>query len=77
VSAVHLNGVSQSGGYTINNIPLASSITFATPPGSGVAIASDFHWYFLCRFEDDDLDVEEFMANLYALQALQLKTVRS
>ena len=77
VSAICLDGVMQSGGYTINDVPLAPTITFATPPGTAVAVTADFDWYFLCRFENDDLDVEEFMANLYALQSLQLKTVRS
>lgn len=77
VSAVYLDGVAQSGGYTINNAPLAPTVTFAAPPGTAVAITADFDWYLLCRFADDDLDVEEFMANLYALQSLQLKTVRS
>jgi hypothetical protein len=31
----------------------------------------------LCRFDDDDLDTEEFMAQLYALQSLRLHTVRA
>jgi len=77
VSAIYLDGVAQSGGYTIDTTPMSPRVTFATPPGAGIVIAADFGWYFLCRFEDDDLDVEEFMTNLYALQSLQLKAVRS
>jgi uncharacterized protein (TIGR02217 family) len=77
VSAVYFDGVVQSGGYTVNNAPLAPTVTFTTPPGAAVAVTAEFDWYFLCRFEDDDLDLEEFMANLYALQSLQLKSVRS
>ena len=30
--------------------------------GAGVAVTADFHWYFLCRFDDDSEDAEEFMA---------------
>ena len=40
-------------------------------------MTADFDWYFLCRFDDDSEDVEEFMAALYALQSLKLRTVRS
>jgi uncharacterized protein (TIGR02217 family) len=78
VSAVYLNGVAQSSGnYTVNANALAPSVTFATAPGAGVAVTVDFHWYFLCRFDDDSEDVEEFMSTLYALQSLRLHTVRS
>jgi hypothetical protein len=77
VSAVYLGGVAQSGGFTVSTTPLAPSVSFTTAPGSGVTVAADFDWYFLCRFEDDAIDAEEFMAELYALQSLQLKTVRS
>ena len=77
VSAVYLNGVVQSSGFTVNETALAPSITFATAPASGVAVTADFHWYFRCRFDDDSEDVEEFMSGLYALQSLKLRTVRS
>jgi uncharacterized protein (TIGR02217 family) len=77
VSAVYLDGVPQSSGFTVNATALAPSVTFATAPAAGVAVAADFHWYFLCRFDDDDLDTEEFMVALYALQSLKLRTVRS
>ena len=64
VSAVYLNGVVQSSGYTVNATALAPSVTFATAPAAGVAVTADFHWYFLCRFDDDSEDLEEFMAAL-------------
>jgi uncharacterized protein (TIGR02217 family) len=74
---VYLNGALQSGDYTINAIPLAPTVTFAPAPASGVAITADFDWFFLCRFDDDSEDAEEFMATLYALRSLKLRTVRS
>jgi uncharacterized protein (TIGR02217 family) len=73
---IYLDGVLQSGGYTVAVNPLAPTVTFATAPASGVAVSADFHWYFLCRFDDDSADVEEFLAQLYALQSLRLRTVR-
>jgi uncharacterized protein (TIGR02217 family) len=73
---IYLDGVPQSGGYTVAANPLAPTVTFATAPASGVAVSADFHWYFLCRFDDDSADVEEFLAQFYALQSLRLRTVR-
>jgi uncharacterized protein (TIGR02217 family) len=73
---IYLDGVLQSGGYTVAANPLAPTITFAAAPASGVAVSADFHWYFLCRFDDDSAGVEEFLAQLYALQSLRLRTVR-
>jgi uncharacterized protein (TIGR02217 family) len=77
VSAIYLDGIEQTGGFTLGSTPFAPSVTFATPPAAGVAITSDFDWCLLCRFDDDDLDLEEFMANLYSLQSLRLVTVRA
>jgi hypothetical protein len=77
VSAVYLNGVAQAGGFTINNTVFAPSVTFVAAPAAGIAVSADFNWYWLCRFDDDSEDAEEFMATLYALQSLKLRTVRS
>jgi uncharacterized protein (TIGR02217 family) len=77
VSTVYLDGVAQSGGYTMNAAPFSPSLTFATAPLAGVTVTADFHWVFLCRFDDDSEDVEEFMSQLFVLQSLTLRTVRS
>src|SRR5580704_11380795 len=49
VSAVYLDGVPQSSGFTVNAMALALSVTFAAAPAAGVAVTADFHWFFLCR----------------------------
>jgi uncharacterized protein (TIGR02217 family) len=77
VSAVYLNGIEQTGGFAVNAAALAPAVTFATPPAAGVAVTADFDWYLLCCFDDDSEDLEEFMATLYALRSLKLRTVRS
>jgi uncharacterized protein (TIGR02217 family) len=77
VSAIFLDGVVQAGGYTVNATVFAASVTFTTAPASGVAVTADFDWTLLCRFDDDSEDAEEFMSQLYALQSLKLRTVRS
>ena len=76
VSAVYLDGVAQAGGYIVGATPLAPTLSFAAAPAAGVAVAADFTWYLLCRFDDDSEDVEEFMTGLFALQSLKLRTVR-
>jgi uncharacterized protein (TIGR02217 family) len=78
VSAIYLNDIAlPSGDYTINATALAPSLTFAGAPAAGAPISADFDWYLLCRFDDDGADVEEFMSELYALQSMRLRTVRS
>ncbi len=77
VTAVYLDGVMQTGGYTVNATPFAPSITFAAAPAAGAALAADFHWFLLGRFDDDSADAEEFMNTLYRLQSVKLRTVRS
>ena len=77
VYAIYLDGVKQAGGYVVEATPAAPSVVFASAPASGVAVTADFDWFFLCRFDDDIEDVEEFMTRLYALQSLRLETVRS
>jgi uncharacterized protein (TIGR02217 family) len=74
---IYLDGVLQSSGFAVNATALSPTVTFATAPASGVVVSADFHWFFLCRFDDDSADLEEFMAELYALRSFRLRTVRS
>ncbi len=75
VSAVYLNGVAQLSGWTVS-AGWAPAITFASPPGAGVAVTADFGVLWLCRFAEDVQDFEEFMAMLFALRTLKLMTAR-
>ena len=75
VNNVYLNGVVQAPGTWLFTAP--NSVGFATAPAAGVAIAADFTFAFQCRFLDDQMDFEEFMAQLFALQSLRLQTVRA
>ena len=76
VSAVYLDGAplpaaawSCSGGY-------APAIALASPPATGALVSADFGVLWLCRFADDGLDFEEFMAMLFALGTVKLQTAR-
>lgn len=74
---IYIDGVLQSSGFTVNTDVPSPTVTFATAPAAGLAVSADFHWYLLCRFDDDSEDAEEFMSALYALQSVRLRTVRS
>ncbi|HKR18643.1 MAG TPA: DUF2460 domain-containing protein [Stellaceae bacterium] len=69
VSAVYLAGVVQSpSAYSVN--PTTGLLTFTAAPASGAAITADFSYYFRCRFAEDTVDFEKFMATLYRAQKL-------
>jgi uncharacterized protein (TIGR02217 family) len=74
VSAVYLNGVAQSSGWSLTT---PNSLVFAAAPGSGVTIGATFTFAFQCRFDSDDTDFEQFMSNLWKLDSLKFKSVRT
>ena len=75
VSAVYLAGVAQSpSSYSVN--PTTGLLTFTTAPASGAATAADFSYYFRCRFAEDTVDFEKFMATLYRAQKLAFVSLK-
>jgi uncharacterized protein (TIGR02217 family) len=72
VAAVYLAGAPVTSGWTVSG----NTITFATPPASGVVISADFSYGFVCRFLEDTIDFEEFMDNLWQLKSLKFRQVR-
>jgi uncharacterized protein (TIGR02217 family) len=74
VSDVYINGVSQSSGWSLST---PNSLVFTTAPGSGASIAATFTYAFQCRFDSDDMDFEQFMSNLWKLDSLKFKSVRT
>lgn len=74
VSNVYLNGVNQASGWTLT---APNTLTFASAPGLGVAITASFTYAFQCRFDDDNLDFEEFMSALWRLESLKFRSVRA
>jgi hypothetical protein len=73
VSSVTLNGTSTSA-FTLTS---PNSITFTTAPGSGIHIAATFTYAFQCRFADDEMDFEQFMSNLWKVDSVKFRSVRS
>jgi len=58
--------------YAIAN----GAVTFATAPASGVALAWTGYFAFLCRFDGDDLDFEQFMASLWKADSVKFRSLR-
>ena len=75
VSHVYLNGTPQSGGSYSLTAP--NTLTITTPPGAGVVVSADFAFAFQCRFIDDQMEFEEFMSNLWKLQSMKFRSVKS
>jgi len=75
VSAVYAAGVAQSPStYSVD--PASGLLTFAAAPAAGAAIAADFSYYFRCRFAEDSVDFEKFMATLYRAQKLAFVSLK-
>ena len=70
---VYLNGVPQASGFSFTP---PNTLTFASAPGAGVVVAADFSFAFNCRFLDDQMDFEEFMANLWQLASMKFRSVK-
>jgi hypothetical protein len=74
VSQVTIGGVAQPSGWSLTT---PNSLVFAGPPGSGALIGASFSYAFQCRFDDDATDFEQFMQNLWRVDALKFRSVRT
>ena len=52
-------------------------VTFAAAPAVGAAIGWTGYFGFLCRFDDDKLDFEQFMQNLWKADSVKFRSVRA
>ena len=54
-----------------------NTLTFAQRAGRRAStISADFSYAFNCRFLDDQMDFEEFMANLWRLDSMKFRSVK-
>ena len=75
IANVYLNGAAQSSGSYSRTAP--NTLVFGSAPGSGIPITADFSYAFNCRFLDDQMDFEEFMSNLWKLDSMKFRSVKS
>jgi uncharacterized protein (TIGR02217 family) len=74
VSAVSVGGAALTTGWSIAT---PNSLTFATAPAAGAAVVASFAYAFLCRFDGDDLDFEQFMSNLWRAESVKFRSLRA
>jgi hypothetical protein len=72
--AIYNAGTLVTSGYTISNP--GGVVTFTTAPAAGHALTWTGAFGFLCRFDADDLDFEQFMANLWKVDSLKFRSLR-
>ncbi len=72
---VYLNGVSmpQSGNWWIDTD--LRTLKFKSAPAAAVAITADFGFFYLCRFIDDALDLEQFMSGRWTVKSLKFRSI--
>jgi hypothetical protein len=76
ISTVYFDGAPQPSDSWSATPGYGPAVAFATAPAAGVVVSADFGALWLCRFAEDALDFEEFMAMLFALNTVKLTTVR-
>ena len=65
--------VVSSSAYTISN----GVVTFTSAPANGAALTWTGAFGFLCRFDADDLDFDQFMSNLWRVDSVKFRSVRA
>lgn len=76
---IYLNGVLQTTGYTVTGWGSSSPgvVTFASAPGSGVAITADFTYYWPVCMDADTLEFNRFLSQYYKVQKFTFQSVRN
>jgi hypothetical protein len=74
IANIYLNGAPQSSGFSLST---PNTLAFTSAPGNGVVVSADFSYAFNCRFLDDRMDFEEFMSNLWKLDSMKFRSVKS
>lgn len=74
-AAVYANGVPVD--PSLWDLVAPSTLRFVTPPTVGTVISADFYFAFLCRFSEDEMDMQQYMDNLWEVRSLKFQSVRS
>jgi len=80
LTGIYSNGTLVPGAnYTQSNLnapPIGGAqVVFSSPPASGVVLSWAGNYSYLCKFDEDMLDADEFMYQLWELKSLKLETI--
>ena len=70
---IYRDGALVASGVTVS---ADGAVTFASAPAAGVVLTWTGAYYWRCRFEDDELEFEQFLAKLWKTGQVMLLTVK-
>ena len=75
---VYVDGVAQGSGFTISQwgATVPGVLTFGSAPGAGKLVSISYSYYWPVRFDDDSLDFNKFMVNLYELKKMSFTSIK-
>ena len=74
VSQVTVAGVAQPAGWSLST---PNSLVFNAAPAAGALIGASFSYAFQCRFDADSANFEQFLQNLWRVESLKFRSVRT
>lgn len=75
IDAVYWNGAVQSPS-TYSMDATNTVLVFTSPPGRGVIVTVDFHFYFRCRWSDDHIEFSQWAKNLWENKETRFESVK-
>lgn len=60
--------------FSSATLTLPNQLVFGVAPTNNALITADFDYYFVCRFDDDKMELNEFSKQLYELQKLNFSS---
>jgi uncharacterized protein (TIGR02217 family) len=72
---IYLNGSPLLTGWAINTLGVL--IFASNAPSAGVTITADFSYFYLCRFDEETLEIDQTLINLNDVQTLKMRTIIS
>ena len=79
VQQVHVGGVQKFSNWFLTNptqtVPYPA-LNFYNPQPAGQQITCDFNFAFVCRFNDDSIEFEQMMKDLWQAQTVKFRSVR-
>jgi uncharacterized protein (TIGR02217 family) len=69
---IYVNGVAT----TPASISASGLVTFSSAPANGASLTWTGNYYYLVRFKDDQIEVGQFMSQMYEATTITLRTFR-
>ena len=74
VAQVTVGGVVQNSGWSLST---PNTLTFSAAPASSALVGASFSYAFERRFDANSADFEQFMQNLWRVDSLKFRSVRT